>query len=93
MEGKVVHIDRFGNLITSIKEELLLDMLGYGELVNVMIGGRSLRLPFLKSYGYAKEGELLLTSGGCGFIEISMNMGSASERLGVRIGEKVILTL
>ena len=93
VEGKVVHIDRFGNLITSIKEELLLDMLGYGELVNVMIGGRSLRLPFLKSYGYAKEGELLLTSGGCGFIEISMNMGSASERLGVRIGEKVILTL
>ena len=93
IKGKIVHIDRFGNLITSIEGKLLLDMIDYGGKVTMELGDEHFELPLLKSYGYAKEGDLLLTIGGSGFVEISVNKGSAFKRLGASVGEKVILVL
>jgi len=93
IEGKIVHIDRFGNLITNIGGRTLLDRAEYGKVIDVEIGDLQLKIPFYKSYGYAGENELLLTIGGNGFVEISVNMGSAFDRLRKGIGEKVTLTL
>ncbi|MCD6411954.1 MAG: SAM-dependent chlorinase/fluorinase, partial [Thermoplasmata archaeon] len=48
---------------------------------------------FLKSYGFAEEKELLLTIGGSGFLEISVNKGNASELLGAKVGEEIFIDL
>ena len=93
IEGKIVHIDRFGNLITNIEGRTLLDRAEYGKVIDIEIGDLQLKIPFYKSYGYAGENELLLTIGGNGFVEIGVNMGSAFEKLKKGMGERVTLTL
>ncbi len=93
INGKIFHIDRFGNLITNIEEGLIKRYIEYGERIDLIIKGRKYRVKFLKSYGYSKEGEILLTIGGIGFLEISVNKGSASRELGASIGDRVTLVL
>lgn len=93
IEGKIFHIDRFGNLITNVEESLIKRYIEYGKEIDLIIKGRKYRVKFLKSYGYSKEGEILLTIGGIGFLEISVNKGSASRELGASIGDRVTLVL
>lgn len=93
IEGKIMHVDRFGNLITNIEGKIVLDRIKYGDYVDVNVEGKDFKLPFLKSYGFAKRKEIFLTVGGNGFLEIGMNMGSAYDKIGKGVGEKIILTL
>ncbi len=76
--GAVVHVDRFGNLITNISEEDL----SRGRVARVLY--RGLEIPFLRTYGLAQRGEALCLIGSDGFLEIAVAQGSAAEKLGAR---------
>ena len=93
IEGKILHVDRFGNLITNIDENLIKRYVGYGEELDIVIRGKKYKARFLRSYGYSREKEMLLTIGGNGFLEVSVNKGSASENVGANIGDKITLIL
>lgn len=79
-DGRILSVDRFGNLITNLT--------GRGG-VTVEIGGHLLRLS--RSYGDVTEGELLALVGSHGLIEVAVRGGSASRALGVGRGEPVTL--
>jgi len=83
IEGTVIHVDRFGNLVTNIAradaEALALD--GEGA-VQVQIGS-SQRVALRRTYGDVGFGELLAVVGSSGFIEVSANCASAAALLGV----------
>ncbi len=72
--GKVIHIDRFGNLITNIS----VDDLPTAE-IEVKIKGRSIGG---LSATYAEGGELLALLGSDGHLEIGVRNGSAGSLLG-----------
>ena len=91
--GKIMHVDRFGNLVTNIEERIIEKFMRYGDEVDLVARNRRYRIRFLKSYGFAERGELFATIGGMGFLEISVNMGSAKERIGVNIGDGITLIL
>lgn len=80
-EGKVVHVDRFGNLIS--------DMPGpwAGEMTQptVSVSGRTVG-GLVRTYGDAGSGELLALVGSRGTIEVAVRDGSAAERLGLGVG-------
>jgi len=59
-------------LITNIDGTLLLNNLDYDKKIKISIGKKSLELPFVKSYGLAKNKELLATIGSSNFFEISI---------------------
>lgn len=103
--GEIVHIDHFGNLVTSIghlrwitSERLtLLSTFGNAENVPVSgvnaaikIGGQTLT-GIRQTYSEAERGGLLALVGSSGFLEISVNQGSAAARLDVQIGDRVEL--
>lgn len=88
--GEVLCIDTFGNVITNINSELL--NLGYGEVLNVSLNDRELRIPFLKSYGYGAKGQLLALIGSSGYLELAINRGDAAAVLGVDGGERLVIT-
>ena len=81
MEGEVLHIDRFGNLITSI---------GAGEVprcpLQVMVGGE--RIGGL-GRSYAEGEGLLALMGSSGYLEIALRDGSAARAVGAGVGTKV----
>ena len=80
--GKVLHIDRFGNLITNIPADTIKSHFGAGDLMEVKLGGPGYLLQLIETYGDEKEGELIATISSSGHLEISQVGGSAWEQLG-----------
>jgi len=79
-EGRVVHIDHFGNLITDLPR----DQAG----TSVAIAGHRLRL--VRTYEDVPSGELLAYIGSAETVEIAVRDGRADTRLSVPRGTRVV---
>lgn len=79
--GQVIAIDRFGNAITN-----LLGGLRGGDLV---VGSRV--LPQKRTYSELRDGEAGAVVGSAGLIEIVVREGRASDALGLKRGDEVLL--
>jgi S-adenosylmethionine hydrolase len=87
--GEVIHIDRFGNLITNLPRRLLEPLAGQGPL-RIHIKGR--RISGLKtSYAEARKGELMALFDSFDLLEISLMGDSAGEALKAGKGERIEL--
>ena len=87
LEGEIVSIDRFGNLITNIPGELLPD----ARDVRITVGRRIVQT-LSRSYADAKKGALLALVGSTGHLEISVNHGSAHAAARIQRGDRVLVT-
>ncbi|RMD83895.1 MAG: hypothetical protein D6815_05445 [Candidatus Dadabacteria bacterium] len=85
VEGAVIHCDRFGNLITNLREADLPEAAGE---VSVEIAGHRIA-GISRTYGDRAPGELLALFGSLGFLEIAVSKGAAAARLGVSRGAAV----
>ena len=83
--GHVLHIDNFGNLITSIKSS---DLSPAKEPITIEIGDQVISE---LSRTYAEGKGLLALIGGSGYLEISLRGGSASAFLDAEIGSEIKL--
>ena len=82
--GQVVHVDRFGNLITDIQGECL----DTRHQIMVEIKGRY--ICGLNSY-YSQASGLMAIIGSYDTLEIAMRDGSAERELGARINDSVVV--
>ena len=82
---RIIHIDRFGNCVTNITRDRL------GAEKSIVINGRTIR-EFRKFYGERDTGSLFAIWGSAGFLEISVNGGSAAKVLGAKRGDAVGFT-
>ena len=82
LHGEVLHIDRFGNVITSISPDMI--MRGSSITANGVKVSR-----WVRSYSEAFPDEPVLILGSAGFVEISVNGSSAAARLHVKVGDGV----
>jgi S-adenosylmethionine hydrolase len=82
--GRVVSVDRFGNLVT----DLPASGLEGADRVDIRVG-RARIGRMRSSYASAKAGELFGIVGSRGTLEISMNRDDASRRTGARVGAAV----
>ncbi len=81
-QPEVLHVDRFGNLITSYRVPA-----GQARLA-VTVGGVRLAGP-ARTYADVEPGELLAYVGSSGYLEIAVREGSAAQRLGAGPGTPV----
>ncbi len=92
--GEVIYIDNFGNLVTSISSDIVDDgLLKYGVKYKIRIKGKVITAPLVKAYGEVGKDMPLIIPDSFGLIEISINLGSAKERLGVSVKDKVEIYL
>ena len=82
--GHVIHVDRFGNLITDIPG----GWVGEGRWC-VEIAGRRIS-QFGTTYADATAGALLILVSSAGTLEIAARDGNAAAQLGVGVGEAAI---
>jgi S-adenosyl-L-methionine hydrolase (adenosine-forming) len=82
VEGEVITIDRFGNLITNL-------IAPRGGAVRIR--GRDIG-PVRRTYGEVPEGAAIALLGSTGLVEIAVRNASAALLLGVDRGERVLLT-
>ena len=86
LEGCVIHIDRFGNIVTNITAEEA------GRAFKLELAGRSIveRRDF---YAGSEPGQPFTIAGSAGFIEVSVNGGSAADTMEVKTGMPVMAVL
>lgn len=81
--GEVVHVDRFGNLITNIPAEWL------PAHASVRVGQRDVRVR--QTYGDVASGEVVALVGSRGVLELSVRDGSAAALLAAARADAVIV--
>ncbi|MGC8760416.1 MAG: SAM hydrolase/SAM-dependent halogenase family protein [Bryobacteraceae bacterium] len=84
--GRVMHIDRFGNLITNLPSEEFLPPAVRG--IQAAVGFERITR-VCRFYEEAPEGEAFLIAGSSATVEVSVKRGSAAKKLGVGIGAPV----
>ncbi len=92
-EGEVVHVDRFGNLVTNVTTRDLDGILsGYGgdptEVVVIVEGNV---LPLVRTYADVSEGEACAMVGSARRLEVAVNGGSAARILGAARGAMILI--
>ena len=88
LAGKVVYCDVFGNVLLNF-EASRLTLPGRYRL---LFKGRALEGP-RTTYASVARGDALFLIGSHGYLEIAVNGGSARERLGLEIGDPVLLEI
>lgn len=85
VEGRVIFIDDFGNIVTNISS----DLVGFqpGDILEM----ENKRVVFQRSYGSCKEHEPLALIGSHEYLEISVNRGNAANVFNKKLGDKVII--
>lgn len=91
LQGWVVHIDRFGNLVTNISEELIDDHLKRKN-VKIYVGNTMLN-KIVSTFGDVEEGEPAAFIGSSGMLEIGINKGNAGRMLSVDKGAQISIVL
>ena len=84
VKARIIHIDRFGNCITNITRDLFEDW----ENVRLVTKGKTIR-DFRNFYGEASTTAPFAIWGSAGFLELSVNGGSAADLLGVKRGDAI----
>lgn len=84
IEGEVLHIDNFGNIITNIHKGDL------KHIVNPKVKlGRHVVCSFAATYGKGRKGNACALFGSSGFLEISIPNGNAAKILKVKTDDRV----
>lgn len=87
LEGAVIHVDRFGNLITSVRASALAAL---GRPAVVRVARRA--LPLVETYGDLRRGRAGALVGSSGRLELAVREGSAARLLGVGRGARVLVS-
>lgn len=85
-QGEVVHVDRFGNLITNLPAEEFPNLRNRPFLLKA---GLEAIASFVSSYAEAPEGEPVVLAASHGYLEIAVQQASAARRLGLAVGSPV----
>jgi len=85
IQGEIIYADEFGNLISNIPVQWLLDQQGWVfEIAGISITGLS------ATYSFVQPEELVVLGSSTGFVEIAMRNGSATRHLAVETGETLV---
>jgi len=89
--GEVVSVDRFGNLVTNVRADMLPASEADRAEVAIRLSGRTIS-GIHRTYADVGLGDLVAYVGSAGLLEIGRNRGSARDVLGAGIGHSVKLT-
>jgi len=81
--GRIIYIDGFGNCVTSIAENEV-----GGRKARVIVSETPCGL-VKKSFGDVRQGKPVAYINSFGYFEIGVNLGSAAEKYGIMVGDKV----
>lgn len=91
IQGEVIDIDHFGNLVTNIPASLLESV----SLNNckIRLENQVIATGISDYYDEKKKGEPLVLTGSSGLLELAVNQGNAQEKYQARTGQKIIVQL
>ncbi len=91
VQGWVMHIDRYGNLITNIPESFIRKY-DSTSAFKIYVGNTILK-SISDTFSEVPDGEAVALIGSSGMLEIAINKGNAEQMLGVEKGAPVSLVI
>jgi S-adenosylmethionine hydrolase len=92
----VIHIDRFGNVITGCRTDVLEKLLGhlrsYQEIFIRVRGVETYKGVFHMTFSMAKPGEIVMYPGSMGFIELGVYMSSFARKTNCKKGDELLIS-
>jgi S-adenosylmethionine hydrolase len=82
--GQILHVDHFGNLVTSFRAPLAIDP-------PAVLVGRERIARMSRTFSDVGAGEFVAYVGSSGYLEIAVREGDAARRLGVDLGDPVAI--
>jgi S-adenosylmethionine hydrolase len=94
IEGEIIHVDGFGNVVTNITDKELKTMgAEEGKQMVVEFKNKKATLRLCSAYGEVPANTPLVVMGSSDFLEVAVNRGNASDIYQARIGDKIVLGL
>jgi len=87
LEGVILHIDAFGNLGTSIRDEHL----AHNAKITIILCGQTVR-GLLNTFGEGRQGELAAIIDSDGYLAVCVVNGSARKKLDAHVGDSVLIS-
>jgi len=92
IRGVVLRVDAFGNLVTNFKAEDAPALVTDGGKFTMKVGNGEVK-KMVQTFAQGAAGEVVGLIGSSGYVEISVNKGSAAKALGVARGADVTVEL
>jgi len=90
LTGEIIHIDRFGNAITNLAQDLLRE--AEWAMASIIVKRHKLGPP-QDCYAAGQPGQAMTTLSSAGFLEIAVNGSSAANQLKLKRGDAVKVLL
>jgi S-adenosylmethionine hydrolase len=92
--AQIIHIDRFGNIVTNITRDRFDEAQGYEkEFIEINVSNQRVKIPICTAYDQVDIGESLAIFGSSDFLEISKNQKSAADALELKVEDKMSVRL
>jgi len=88
--GEVIAIDSFGNVITNIPGDVLINE-KVGTVFLLKKDEEEYALRYVRTYGEANHLESIILVGSHNYVELAVSMGSGAERFKLRPGDRIRL--
>ncbi|MGH2543093.1 MAG: SAM hydrolase/SAM-dependent halogenase family protein [Ardenticatenaceae bacterium] len=86
--GSIMHVDRFGNLISTISRDQLEGQTGW----RVQVHGTNIVIPHMsRTFADVAPGQPVAYVGSDGYLELAVRNGNAAEEWGVGLGAELIV--
>ncbi|MCZ7624931.1 MAG: SAM-dependent chlorinase/fluorinase [Candidatus Methylomirabilis sp.] len=91
IKGTILHVDRFGNLVTNIARADLERLAKRGSSTDYAVYVAGMRIPIVSFYGQVAPAAPGAIIGSADYLEIFVNQGDASRRFGIERGSEVVV--
>ena len=94
LKVRVLHVDDFGNIITSIDSKMLQEKLeiGLGEPIELSVNKDTwFEAKYVKSFSHVCKGCLAVYEGSYNLIEVAVNLGNAASKLNAKTGNSIYI--
>lgn len=91
VEGIVLHVDKFGNVITSVPNDSF--VIPGKAVCTISESGKSFALKVSKNYSELKHGVSGVLKGSSGFLEMAMNMVSLADAYSIKIEDRLSISI
>jgi len=92
VQGAVVHIDHFGNLITNIKKAEF-STAARNRDFEIELGFNHSVYEICQWYGEVSQGDIIALFNADGFLEIAINQGNAHNLLGIKLHDNIRISI
>jgi S-adenosylmethionine hydrolase len=89
IEGEVVYIDRFGNLITNIAEQAIKNLIESSPDKAIQVTVKNMEIPMKNYYAESSDEGLYAIINSFAHLELFVNKGNASTKYNIAVGDNV----